>query len=58
MCKICGFVLIFVLEGQLQHRKTIFDIYTNVNIDETEKSFESDTVHPTFSTSLVFKTNN
>ena len=41
-------MLIFVLEGQPQHRKTILDIYHNVNIDETEKSFGSDSAHPIF----------
>ena len=55
MCKIYGLVLIFILEGQPQHRRTIFDIYTNVNIDETEKSFGSDSTHPIFlSLSLFF----
>ena len=48
MCKIYGLVLIFILEGQPQHRRTIFDIYTNVNIDETQKSFGSDSAHPIF----------
>ena len=55
MCKIYGLVLIFILEGQPQHRRIIFDIYTNVNIDETEKSFGSDSTHPIFlSLSLFF----
>ena len=47
-------MLIFVLEGQSQHRKTIFDIYTNVNIDETEKSFGSDSAHPIFLSLSLF----
>ena len=38
--------------------KIVFNIHINVNIGDVQKSFESDAVHPTFSTSLVFKTNN
>ena len=48
MCKICEWKLILVPEGQLQHHKTVFNIYTNVNIDETQKSFGSDSTHPNF----------